>query len=610
MASLETPVRKKPKQRSIRRKKRPKVFMGHRATTSGASPASSSTTRSEKPSPVRTVSQKKLALSTSPQSDVVSPEKSELEREMAGTRFLNCQTILEAIGDLHCPECDSLVAVHEDFGARKGLVTKMMIACTNCEFERFLSDPGSSQGTEVNYKSVLAMRMIGKGREGLATVSAIMDLPPPLTHSSFSSYNDKLLEDSFLHREKSFKAATDHLHDLEDVPHNAVIDVVVTCDATWSKRGFTALYGVVVVASWKTGQILDVEVLSKHCSVCSHQKERDENSQEFKDWWAKHKDSCFINYEGSSPAMECTGALRIWKRSITKNCLRYTNVICDGDSKTASLLNDEKPYGEDVEIIKHECVGHVQKRLTTAINNLKKTVKVDDDGKKIVWGGQGGITKKNIQTMQVYYGGAIRYNTGDLNAMMKAVWAIFRHCTSTDEAPHHEFCPPGGDDRKKNWCKYRNAKDAGEDPPPHSKPLIPLHLASYVKPVFGRLADRKLLDRCLLGATQNQNESFNSTIWLRCPKSRFSCPKSVNVAVSLAVITFNHGMKGLLPLVESSGSLCNEYLTARDRVRLKQSVKRSEEGAKRKRKASRMRRIAEEEEFIEEEGTTYEPGGF
>ena len=39
-------------------------------------------------------------------------------------------------------------------------------------------------------------------------------------HRSFSSYNDKLLEDPFLHSEKSFKAATAHLHDLEEVPHN------------------------------------------------------------------------------------------------------------------------------------------------------------------------------------------------------------------------------------------------------------------------------------------------------------------------------------------------------------------------------------------------------
>ena len=320
------------------------------------------------------------------------------------------------------------------------------------------------------------------------------------------------MDASSQYREDSFKAASAHLHDLEGVPHDQVIDVVVTCDATWSKRGFTALYGAVVVGSWKTGQILDVELLSKHCSVCSRQPQRDEDSVEFKDWWEKHKDSCSINYEGSSPAMECTGALRIWNRSVQKNYLRYTSVICDGDSKTATLLNSEQPYGEGIEIVKHEWVEHVQKRLTTAINNLKQTKKKDDNGNKIKWGGKGRLTKNSIQTMQIYYGGAIHYHVGDLNEMMKAVWAIFRHCTSTDEHPHHEYCPPGGTNPKKNWCKYKNALAAKVQPPPHSAPLIPPDLAEHMKPEFARLADRNLLDRCLLGATQNQNESFNSTV--------------------------------------------------------------------------------------------------
>ena len=31
-----------------------------------------------------------------------------------------------------------------------------------------------------------------------------------------------------------------------------VVDVVVTCDGTWSKRGFTATYGIVVVIAWDT----------------------------------------------------------------------------------------------------------------------------------------------------------------------------------------------------------------------------------------------------------------------------------------------------------------------------------------------------------------------
>ncbi len=52
-----------------------------------------------------------------------------------------------------------------------------------------------------------------------------------------------------------------------------------------------------------------------------------------------------------------------------------------------------------------------------------------------------------------------------------------------------------------------------EPRPPHlsendSKRLIPVRLAKHVKPIFERLCSRKLLAKCVLGATQNQNESF------------------------------------------------------------------------------------------------------
>ncbi len=52
--------------------------------------------------------------------------------------------------------------------------------------------------------------------------------------------------------------------------------------------------------------------------------------------------------------------------------LRYTEVISDGDSKTIAVLNENEPYGSGVKITKHECVGHVQKRLGKRIRAVKK----------------------------------------------------------------------------------------------------------------------------------------------------------------------------------------------------------------------------------------------
>ena len=68
-----------------------------------------------------------------------------------------------------------------------------------------------------------------------------------------------------------------------------MVDVKVSCDGTWSKWCFMVLYGVVVVASWDTGKVLDVELKSKFCSVCSACRQMDETSQEFMDWWEVHQ---------------------------------------------------------------------------------------------------------------------------------------------------------------------------------------------------------------------------------------------------------------------------------------------------------------------------------
>jgi hypothetical protein len=40
------------------------------------------------------------------------------------------------------------------------------------------------------------------------------------------------------------------------------LDIKVTYDATWSRCGFTAIHGVVVVISLDTGQVLNFEVMS------------------------------------------------------------------------------------------------------------------------------------------------------------------------------------------------------------------------------------------------------------------------------------------------------------------------------------------------------------
>ena len=169
---------------------------------------------------------------------------------------------------------------------------------------------------------------------------------------------------------------------VSEVPPNVWIteplDITVTFDGTWSKRGFTALYGVFVVMSWDTGRVLDTHILSKHCIRCTHKRkllglsDGVENSEEFNAWFEWHKDECTLNHSGSSSAMEVGGALVLWKRSIEHLNLRYVNMVSDGDSKAISSVQKAKPYGDDCPVMKYECVGHVQKRVGAAMIKLKR----------------------------------------------------------------------------------------------------------------------------------------------------------------------------------------------------------------------------------------------
>ena len=91
--------------------------------------------------------------------------------------------------------------------------------------------------------------------------------------------------------------------------------------------------------------------------------------------------------------MEVAGVEHIFKRSLTKYNLRYTEYYGDGDSK--SYVNVKDTY-ERLRIKKLECVGHVQKRVGTRLLSLKKRKVIDKkkDKEKVANEGEKRKTKK------------------------------------------------------------------------------------------------------------------------------------------------------------------------------------------------------------------------
>lgn len=237
----------------------------------------------------------------------------------------------------------------------------------------------------VNLQTVLSFREIGKGYQSIQLFSTFMNMPPPLSRPAYNRINDIL---HVTYKEMADKSTSSAAEQIRKASGN--INDIQNCqasfDGTWQRRGHASINGVVTAISSFNGKCLDVHVMSKNCS-------------------------------GS---MEAAGVKEMFHRSITKNMLRYTEYIGDGDTSSFSVVSDSTPY-DGIKIKKLECIGHVQKRLGTRCRNICQKL----GGKKLsdqkLINGRGRLTEKAINTLQNYYGMAIRQNVSNIYQMKKCV---------------------------------------------------------------------------------------------------------------------------------------------------------------------------------------------
>lgn len=225
--------------------------------------------------------------------------------------------------------------------------------------------------------------------------------------------------------------------------------------------------------------------------------------------------------------------------------------------------------------------------------NLKKyygNTKLSD-GKTI--GGQGRLTAGLMNELSDYFGIAVRSNSSSAKEMKKAVLATWYHKASTDKKPQHQYCPKG----EECWCKYQKAKATKQKTKYKHEKILPPAILQAIYPIYLDLSKPDLLERCVGGFTQNNNESLHSTIWIQAPKVLFSGTDTVIVAVNIAVSIFNDGFISVLRTMEAlnvkPGTNAEQMCRAVDQERL-EKVEREK---------------AEEEQKLAE-GAVYSAGSF
>ena len=193
--------------------------------------------------------------------------------------------------------------------------------------------------------------------------------------------------------------------------------------------------------------------------------------------------------------------------------------------------------------------------------------------------------------------------------MKKAIHATLFHVASSANNNWHDHCPV--DDS--TWCKYNYDKvNLTSTYKPGAG--LPRYIVEKLKPMYVDLSKDELLKKCLHGKTQNQNESFNGTIWERVPKTRYVGIEKLKFGVYDAIANFNIGRKASVLMFERMGMIPGRYASkgcsVQNRKRLYIANYKNKSSTKTRRKVISGKKKQKDDVNIETEGTQYLAGGF
>ena len=145
---------------------------------------------------------------------------------------------------------------------------------------------------------------IGKGYSAMEQFCLSMGMSC-MSSSNFNCHLKNITSESRVVREEVLSDARKvvrqaHIDLNPELAAQEIIDITVSFDGTWHKRGHTSLYGIGVVVDILTGIVLDYELLSRYCGICT-MKKKELQKEEFSVWYKDHKEKgeCDCNFDRS-----------------------------------------------------------------------------------------------------------------------------------------------------------------------------------------------------------------------------------------------------------------------------------------------------------------------
>ncbi|CAF3542548.1 unnamed protein product, partial [Rotaria socialis] len=269
-----------------------------------------------------------------------------------------------------CSEAHFIFIV--DINTPQGLYHENGLKCSVCEkvsiFTNFEPMP-LHKIQEPNQRLYVANALTGIGYDNLSLVMATLCLKIPnktnFVPQVLQTYDNLNI---FIHKHFiSVIGKIRSLHNVETNDSDSIVNIAISVDGTWKKRGHVSQYGIVFIIEMDTGLAIDFEVLSTRFEKCE-KNQRERSAHEFRAWLTKHKGSCECNWDGTAKGMEKEGTKRLFERSIKKE---MQIDIEDEKKEYNEKRSKSKDFEVDYLVIKEDCINHVQKRVSSRLKDIR-----------------------------------------------------------------------------------------------------------------------------------------------------------------------------------------------------------------------------------------------
>ncbi|XP_066582289.1 uncharacterized protein [Prorops nasuta] len=358
--------------------------------------------------------------------------------------------------------------------------------------------------------------------------------------------------------------------DVQSITKEHTVRVASSFDMGWITRGtgrtYDSLSGTGALIGHFSKKVISYITLNRKCRMCDMSHSPNDHD-------------CRLNFQGSAKAMEPHAAVQLTnKNSILKEVKTEIGVlVADNDSSSIFAIRNASSH----EVIKQSDKNHTSKGVVNMLYKIKNRYKE--------------LTAQSIKYLQRCFNFCISQNIGNDCNMATAIINIPEHCFN-----NHEKCG--------SWCKYETNQDTYK----HSvinEGFKNQNLLLALREIFNTLA--KKTSSFSAGASSNCNESLNSVIVSKAPKSRlYGTSSSGDIRVACAINQKNIGEQHVVHLDEkltlSPGKYNEKLCLQKDAYSRKRYAKSLTRDFKKRRLFLRKDKTELRNKKEVSEGTTYE----